>query len=99
MSLPVTFIFICLAENQVATFVDVQVLEEGGVRRHALSLLREHASCAMVEIRRGDEVWEVVGRDGVRAIAVPSNSGSHDAGLVEAAIGAGNHDDPGANER
>jgi len=64
-----SFTFVCLADNQVATHVDVQALAPGAVRGHAIQLLREHASAATIEVWRDDKVWEVVGRDGVRAIA------------------------------
>lgn len=69
MAPSVSFTFVCLAENQVATHVDVQELEPSGVRQHALQLLREHASAATIEVWRDDAVWEVLGRDGVRAVA------------------------------
>lgn len=64
-----SFTFVCLAANQVATHVDVQDLEEVGVRPHARQLLRDHASANAVEVWRDERVWEVIGRDGVRAIA------------------------------
>ncbi|SFI55862.1 hypothetical protein [Caulobacter sp. UNC279MFTsu5.1] len=64
-----SFTFVCLADNQVATYVDVQELAPAAVRQHAIQLLREHASAATIEVWRDDVVWEVVGRDGVRAIA------------------------------
>ncbi len=70
-----THTFVCLAENQVATAVDVQTLEEAAVRAHALGLLREHASAASVEIWREDVVIALVGRDGVRSIARPDADG------------------------
>jgi hypothetical protein len=69
MDQPVAFTFVCLADNQVASFVDVQVLSEGAHRAHALQLLREHASAVTVEVWRGEAVWEAIGRDGVRMIA------------------------------
>lgn len=65
----ITFTFVCLAAKQVATHVDVQTLAEGDHRRHALQLLREHASVETVEVWRDEAVWEVLDRDGVRAFA------------------------------
>ncbi len=67
---PVSFTFVCLAGNQVATHVDVQELAPAAVRQHAIQLLRERADAATIEVWRDDKVWEVVGRDGVRAIGV-----------------------------
>ncbi len=64
----VTFTFVCLAKNQVASMVDIQALAPEGYRQHALGLLREHASAETVEIWRDEGVWEIVARDGVRAI-------------------------------
>lgn len=56
------FTFICLARNQAAGQIDIQDLPEGGYRRHALSLLREHASAETIEVWRDDEVLEVIDR-------------------------------------
>ncbi|PVM77528.1 hypothetical protein [Caulobacter radicis] len=63
----ITFTFVCLAKNQVASFVDVQALPQGAERSHALQLLRDHVSAATVEVWRDEKVCEVVARDGIRA--------------------------------
>jgi hypothetical protein len=68
MNDPCDFTFVCLADNQVATFVDVRTLAPEGVRRHAIGLLREHASASTVEIWCGEAVCETVDRDGARTI-------------------------------
>jgi len=74
MVLPESFTFVCLADNQVATYVDVQELAPAAVRQYAIQLLREHASGTTIEVWRDEVVWEVVGRDGVRAIAAGRES-------------------------
>lgn len=74
-----TLTFVCLAANQVASFVDVASVRPGQHRAHAQQLLREHASAATIEIWRDDRVWEVVGREGIRAIdaaSLPSDEGA-----------------------
>lgn len=68
MSASDDFTFVCLADNQVATFVDVQTMGADGVRRHAMGLLREHASASKVEIWRQEAVLEVIDRDGARIL-------------------------------
>jgi hypothetical protein len=70
-----TYTFICLAQNQVATVVDVQVLASDGVRGHAMALLREHASAASVEVWCKEAVVAVIDRDGLR----PMRDGSSDS--------------------
>ncbi len=65
-----TYTFVCLADNQVATAVDVQVLAPQAYVAHAWGLLREHASAASVEVWRDEAVLAVIGRDGAR---MPSN--------------------------
>jgi hypothetical protein len=59
-----TYTFVCLAANQVATAVDIQDLDEGAHRRHALSLLRDHASAQAVEVWRDEAVIDLVERAG-----------------------------------
>lgn len=71
-----TYTFLCLAQNQVATVVDVQALEAGAIRAHAFNLLREHASAACVEIWRDEVLVEAIARDGVRALARPGEEES-----------------------
>lgn len=61
-----SYTFVCLAENQVATLVDVQALGEEAFRGHALGLLRDHASAATVEVWRDDAVVALVDRGGLR---------------------------------
>lgn len=61
-----TFSFICLAENEVATHVDIQALSKDGLRSHALGLLREHASAARIEVWQDDSLVLNLPRDGVR---------------------------------
>jgi hypothetical protein len=63
----VTFTFVCLADNQVATLVDVQAMSEEAFRAHALNLLREHASTATVEVWKDETVLATIARDGLRA--------------------------------
>lgn len=75
----VTYTFVCLAENQVATAVDVAALDVGAVRAHALSLLREHASAAAVEVWQDEGVVALIARDGVR----PSHGRRPDVDLEE----------------
>ena len=58
------YTFVCLARNQVAGTVDIQDLPDGGYRQHALSLLREHASAAAIEVWRDDEVLETIDHTG-----------------------------------
>lgn len=58
------YTFICLAKNQVAGLIDIQELTDSGYRHHALTLLREHASTAAVEVWRDDEVVDVIDRSG-----------------------------------
>lgn len=55
-------------ENQVAVHREVLALAEGHLRAHAFQLLRDHAAAATVEVWRDESVWEVLARDGVRAI-------------------------------
>lgn len=62
-----TYTFVCLAQNQVATSVDIQTLSDQAYRQHALSLLREHASAMSIEVRRHEGVIDVVDRAGGRA--------------------------------
>jgi hypothetical protein len=59
-----TYIFVCLAGNQVATAVDIQDLNEGAYRRHALSLLCDHSSAESVEVWRDEAVIDLVRRAG-----------------------------------
>ncbi|PXA74345.1 hypothetical protein DMC25_25475 [Caulobacter sp. D4A] len=59
-----TYTFVCLAANQVATAVDIQDLDEGAYRRHALSLLRDHGSAQAVEVWRDEAVIDLVERAG-----------------------------------
>ncbi|WP_163233915.1 hypothetical protein [Caulobacter rhizosphaerae] len=66
-----TYTFVCLAQNQIATAVDVQPLAPDAFRGHALSLLREHASAATVEVWRDETVIAVVDRGGVRPARDP----------------------------
>jgi len=61
-----SFTFICLADNEVATHVDIQEMGADGLRAHALSLLREHASAARIEVWRNDDLVLTLPRDGVR---------------------------------
>jgi hypothetical protein len=63
-----TYTFLCLAQNQVATVVDVQALEADSIRAHAFILLREHASAASVEIWKDEALIDTIARDGVRAL-------------------------------
>ncbi|USQ95398.1 hypothetical protein [Caulobacter sp. RL271] len=63
-----TLTFVCLASNQVASFVDVAKLRPGRHRAHAQQLFREHASAETIEIWRDDKVWEVIAREGIRTI-------------------------------
>lgn len=65
---PYDFTFVRLSDNQVATFVDVRTLAPEGVRRHAIGLLREHASASTVEIWCGEAECETVDRDGAGTI-------------------------------
>lgn len=60
-----TFTFVCLTEKQVATAVDVQVLADGEYRRHALQLMREHASAVAVEVWSGEAVIATIDRNGL----------------------------------
>ncbi|MDR6624512.1 hypothetical protein [Caulobacter segnis] len=85
--------FVCLADNQVAVHRQVLSLPPETYRRQAFHLLREHAAAAAVEVWRDDALWEVIARDGVRAIrpaparaaremdlvSKPSDNPSHDA--------------------
>lgn len=59
-----TYTFVCLAGNQVATAVDIQDLAEDSYRRHALSLLRDHASAETIEVWRDEAVIDLVERAG-----------------------------------
>lgn len=59
-----TFTFVCLTEKQVATAVDVQVLQDGEYRRHALQLMHEHASAVAVEVWSGDTAIATIDRNG-----------------------------------
>lgn len=59
-----TFTFVCLSEKQVATAVDIQVLEDQAYRRHALLLMHDHASAVAVEVWRDDAVIDTIERDG-----------------------------------
>lgn len=59
-----TYTFVCLATNQVATAVDIQDLAEDAYRRHALSLLRDHASAQAVEVWRDEVVIDLIERAG-----------------------------------
>jgi hypothetical protein len=63
----ITYTFVCLAQNEAATAVDIQVMGPEAVRGHALSLLREHASATSVEVWRDDRVIAIIDRGGVRA--------------------------------
>jgi len=75
-----TLTFVCLAANQVASFVDVASLRPGRHLDHAQQLFREHASAETIEIWRDDKVWEVVGREGIRAIGAARPPGEEGAG-------------------
>ena len=66
--------FICLKQNQVATFVDLQPIDGEAIRAHAFNLLREHASAAVVEVWRDDQLIEQIPRDGVRPRSQPDPS-------------------------
>jgi hypothetical protein len=68
MESPTTYTFVCLAENQVATAVDIAELGADAFRAHAINLLREHASAATVEVWQGEAVITVISRDGVRPL-------------------------------
>ncbi|CAN7482639.1 hypothetical protein [Caulobacter sp. LjRoot300] len=61
-----SFTFLCLADNEVATHVDIQALDADGLRAHALGLLREHASAARIEVWQNDDLVLTLPRDGVR---------------------------------
>ena len=56
------YTFVCLTRSDVAGTVDIQDLPAGSYRQHAVSLLREHASAAAVEVWRDDEVLETIDR-------------------------------------
>ncbi|MBO9546988.1 hypothetical protein [Caulobacter sp.] len=62
-----SYTFICLTDNQVATFVDPQPIDAEAIRSHAFNLLREHASTAVVEVWQDEKLVEKIARDGVRA--------------------------------
>jgi len=79
-----TLTFVCLAANQVASFVDVASLRPGRHRAHAQQLFRGHASAETIEIWRDDQVWEIVRRDGIRAIGATSLPGEEGAGASTA---------------
>ncbi len=64
----VAFTFVCLAANQVAVHRELATLPPDHCRQRAFQLLRDHAAAATVEIWRDEAVWEVIARDGVRAI-------------------------------
>lgn len=61
-----SYTFICLTDNQVATFVDPQPIDAEAIRAHAFNLLREHASAAVIEIWRDEQLVDQVARDGLR---------------------------------
>ncbi|PIB96244.1 hypothetical protein CSW60_17065 [Caulobacter sp. X] len=72
-----TYTFVCLADNQVATAVDVQALSPDAYVAHAWGLLREHASAVSVEVWRDDAVLAVIERDGARMLSSTISSDEH----------------------
>lgn len=71
-----TLTFVCLAANQVASFVDVALVRAGQHRAHAQQLFRDHASAETIEVWRDDKVWEVLGREGIRAVSAAGAPGA-----------------------
>ncbi len=65
-----SYTFICLTGNQVATFVDPQPIGVEAIRAHAFKLLREHASAAVIEIWRDEQLVDEVVREGLRPARV-----------------------------
>ncbi|WP_184717336.1 hypothetical protein [Caulobacter sp.] len=72
-----TYTFVCLADNQVATAVDVQALAPDAYVAHAWSLLREHASAVSVEVWRDEAVIVVIERDGARMLSSKARPAEH----------------------
>jgi hypothetical protein len=66
MASTATYTFVCLADNEVATHLDIQTLAADDVRAHALGLLRAHASAARIEVWLSDDLVLTLPRDGVR---------------------------------
>jgi hypothetical protein len=56
------YTFVCLTRSDVSGMVDIQDLPGGSYRQHAMSLLREHASAAAVEVWRDDDLLETIDR-------------------------------------
>ncbi len=65
----VTYTFVCLAENQAATAVDIAELGVDAFHAHAIALLREHASATVVEVWKDEGVVALILRDGVRPLS------------------------------
>ncbi len=58
-----SYVFVGVAKNDSATFVDIDVADSGREpTMHARNLLEEHRSCERVEIWRDDERVAVVDR-------------------------------------
>jgi hypothetical protein len=76
------FTFICLTQNQVATFVDPKPIDPEAIRAHAFNLLREHASAAVVEVWQEEQLIDQIARDGVRVWpqADPDDEGARPSG-------------------
>lgn len=66
------YTFVCLAENEVATTVDIQDLADGAYLRHAQRLLREHASARAIEVWRDERMIDRVERSGAERPASPA---------------------------
>jgi len=60
-----TYIYVGVAKNDSATFVDFDAIDSGREPvRHARDLLSEHLSCDRVEVWRDEERIVVVARPG-----------------------------------
>lgn len=62
----ISYTFVCLGDKQVATTLDLQVLDDDGYRGHAIELLRLHGSALAVEVWTETGLVDVIPRDGVR---------------------------------
>ncbi len=57
------YTFLCLGPNQVATRVDLQVVEPAAIQAHAANLLREHASAMAIEVWNGEVFVALIDRE------------------------------------
>jgi hypothetical protein len=67
------YTFFCQGADRAPSLVDLQDLPSEAYREHALSLLREHASAAAVEVWQEDNLLDIIESDSVPESLAPDN--------------------------